>query len=214
MAPFTIMDIKLLCGVTAFKRGEDYNQSGRVTNLVISEDQLHYEAQVRGSERYQVTVDIDGTGEVVAGCSCPGDGRHYDYCKHVAAVLLAIHEWGRGSRSIMPQLSLGSLLNLLQAKGPIPVLDFGSKSRVGTLVEERKWERPQSDSQREQLNDAPESPPVHFAQAGRPSSASGWGRSADKPSYRTADQILSMFAKDRRSLHGNDRKCSLSTDPP
>ena len=94
MAPFTIMDIKLLCGVTAFKRGEDYNQSGRVTNLVVGEDQLHYEAQVRGSERYQVTVDVDGSGEIVAGCSCPGDGRHYDYCKHVAAVLLAIHEWG------------------------------------------------------------------------------------------------------------------------
>lgn len=68
------------------------------------------------------------------------------------------------------------------------------------------WERPQSPSQRKQLNDAPERPPVHFAQAGRPSSASGWGRSADKPSYRTADQILSMFAKDRRPPHGNDRK--------
>ncbi|MEY8739709.1 hypothetical protein AB9M62_08990 [Bacillales bacterium AN1005] len=31
MAPFTIMDIKLLCGVTAFKQGEAYNESGRVT---------------------------------------------------------------------------------------------------------------------------------------------------------------------------------------
>lgn len=120
MAPFTIMDIKLLCGVTAFKRGEDYNQSGRVTNLVVGEDQLHYEAQVRGSERYQVTVDVDGSGEIVAGRSCPGDGRHYDYCKHVAAVLLAIHEWG-GGRSVMPRLLRGSLLNLLQAKEPIPV---------------------------------------------------------------------------------------------
>ncbi|OMF66649.1 DEAD/DEAH box helicase [Paenibacillus sp. FSL R5-0766] len=205
MAPFTIMDIKLLCGVTAFKRGEDYNQSGRVTNLVVSEDQLHYEAQVRGSERYQVTVDIDGSGEVVAGCSCPGDGRHYDYCKHVAAVLLAIHEWGEQQERNATIVS-GKPPQPATGQGANTSSNFGSKSRVGTLVEESVWERPQSASQREQLNDAPERPPVHFAQAGRPSSASGWGRSADKPSYRTADQILSMFAKDRRPLHGNDRK--------
>ncbi|WP_342571148.1 DEAD/DEAH box helicase [Paenibacillus sp. FSL R5-0749] len=205
MAPFTIMDIKLLCGVTAFKRGEDYNQSGRVTNLVVSKDQLHYEAQVRGSERYQVTVDIDETGEVVAGCSCPGDGRHYDYCKHVAAVLLAIHEWGeQQERNIT--IESGKPAQSATGQGVNTGSSIGSKSRVGTLVEESKWERPQSYSQREQLDDPSEHPPVHFAQAGRPSSASGWGRSADKPSYRTADQILSMFAKDRRPLHGNDRK--------
>lgn len=205
MAPFTIMDIKLLCGVTAFKRGEDYNQSGRVTNLVVSKDQLHYEAQVRGSERYQVTVDIDETGEVVAGCSCPGDGRHYDYCKHVAAVLLAIHEWGE-QQERNATVASGKTPQPATGQGANTHSSTFSKSRVGTLVEESKWERPQSYSQREQLDDPSEHPPVHFAQAGRPSSASGWGRSADKPSYRTADQILSMFAKDRRPLHGNDRK--------
>jgi len=205
VAPFTIMDIKLLCGVTAFKRGEDYNQSGRVTNLVVSNDQLHYEAQVRGSERYQVTVDIDEAGEIVAGCSCPGDGRHYDYCKHVAAVLLAIHEWGE-QQERNATVASGKPPQPATGQGANTSSNSVSKSRVGTLVEESMWERPQSDSQREQLNVAPERPPVHFAQAGRPSSALGWGRSADKPSYRTADQILSMFAKDRRPLHGNDRK--------
>nr|WP_145324295.1 DEAD/DEAH box helicase [Paenibacillus xylanexedens] len=205
MTPFTIMDIKLLCGVTAFKRGEDYNQSGRVTNLVVSEDQLHYEAQVRGTERYQVTVDVDGAGEIVAGCSCPGDGRHYDYCKHVAAVLLAIHEWGEQQERNATRDS-GKTSQSSTSQGVNTSSSTGSKSRVGTLVEESMWERPQSPSQPEHFNDAPEHLPVHFAQAGRPSSASGWGRSADKPSYRTADQILSMFAKDRRPLHGNDRK--------
>ncbi|WP_336762301.1 DEAD/DEAH box helicase [Paenibacillus sp. USHLN196] len=204
MTPFTIMDIKLLCGVTAFKRGEDYNQSGRVTNLVVSEDQLHYEAQVRGTERYQVTVDVDGAGEIVAGCSCPGDGRHYDYCKHVAAILLAIHEWGE-QQERNAAIASGKPSPSSTGQGA-NTSSTGSKSRVGTLVEESMWERPQSPSQPEHFNDAPEHLPVHFAKAGRPSSASGWGRSADKPSYRTADQILSMFAKDRRPLHGNDRK--------
>lgn len=222
MAPFTMMDIKLLCGVTAFKRGEAYNQSGRVTNLVASQDERHYEAVVRGTERYKVTVDLDDAGEVVAGCSCPGDGRYYDYCKHVAAVLLAIHEWGE-------QRDTGSQTS----SKLVSKLDHGSNSRVGTLVEEKEWERPNSSSNADsvmnvrshstssahafaaeplpsdsKLDDHAERdrPSVHFAQAGRPSSAPGWGRSADKPSYRTADQILSMFAKERSPLHANDRK--------
>ncbi|MFB8376800.1 DEAD/DEAH box helicase [Paenibacillus taichungensis] len=222
MAPFTMMDIKLLCGVTAFKRGEAYNQSGRVTNLVASQDERHYEAVVRGTERYQVTVDLDDAGEVVAGCSCPGDGRYYDYCKHVAAVLLAIHEWGE-QRDTGSQTS-----SKLVSKS-----DRGSTPRVGTLVEENEWERPNSTSNTDsvmnvgshstssaqtfaaeplpsesKLDDHSDRdrPSVHFAQAGRPSSAPGWGRSADKPSYRTADQILSMFAKERSPLHANDRK--------
>ncbi|WP_408892874.1 SNF2 helicase associated domain-containing protein [Paenibacillus taichungensis] len=222
MAPFTMMDIKLLCGVTAFKRGEAYNQSGRVTNLVASQDERHYEAVVRGTERYKVTVDLDDAGEVVAGCSCPGDGRYYDYCKHVAAVLLAIHEWGE-------QRDTGSQTSSKLVSKP----DRGSTSRVGTLVEENEWERPNSTSNTDsvmnvgshstssaqtfaaeplpsdsKLDDHSDRdrPSVHFAQAGRPSSAPGWGRSADKPSYRTADQILSMFAKERSPLHANDRK--------
>ncbi|PWW37492.1 MULTISPECIES: DEAD/DEAH box helicase [Paenibacillus] len=222
MAPFTMMDIKLLCGVTAFKRGEAYNQSGRVTNLVASHDERHYEAVVRGTERYKVTVDLDDAGEVVAGCSCPGDGRYYDYCKHVAAVLLAIHEWAE-------QRDTGSQTSSKLVSKP----DRGSSSRVGTLVEENEWERPNSisktnsvskmgshstssteafaaeplssDSKLDDHSDM-DRPSVHFAQAGRPSSAPGWGRSADKPSYRTADQILSMFAKERSPLQSNDRK--------
>ncbi|MGX1829354.1 DEAD/DEAH box helicase [Paenibacillus taichungensis] len=222
MAPFTMMDIKLLCGVTAFKRGEAYNQSGRVTNLVASQDERHYEAVVRGTERYQVTVDLDDAGEVIAGCSCPGDGRYYDYCKHVAAVLLAIHEWAE-------QRDTGFQTSSKLVSKP----DRGSTSRVGTLVEENEWERPNSTSNTDsvmnvgshstssaqtfaaeplpsesKLDDHSDRdrPSVHFAQAGRPSSAPGWGRSADKPSYRTADQILSMFAKERSPLHANDRK--------
>ncbi|SEO68202.1 DEAD/DEAH box helicase [Paenibacillus sp. OK076] len=222
MAPFTMMDIKLLCGVTAFKRGEAYNQSGRVTNLFASHDERHYEAVVRGTERYKVTVDLDDAGEVVAGCSCPGDGRYYDYCKHVAAVLLAIHEWGE-------QRDTGSQTSSKLVSKP----DRGSASRVGTLVEEKEWERPNSISNTDsvmnvgshstssaqafaaeplpsdsKLDDHADRdrPSVHFAQAGRPSSAPGWGRSADKPSYRTADQILSMFAKERSPLQSNDRK--------
>ncbi|KGP80897.1 hypothetical protein P364_0117835 [Paenibacillus sp. MAEPY2] len=240
-----MMDIKLLCGVTAFKRGEAYNQSGRVTNLVASQDERHYEAVVRGTERYKVTVDLDDAGEVVAGCSCPGDGRYYDYCKHVAAVLLAIHEWGEqrdrksgsGEEGIKGNdkrdASIVSRTGSQTSLKPISKPDRGSSSRVGTLVEENVWERPNSISNTDSVMNVGshsnssahafateplpsdsklddhldvDRPSIHFAQAGRPSSAPGWGKSADKPSYRTADQILSMFAKERSPLHANERK--------
>ncbi|MGE6667856.1 SNF2 helicase associated domain-containing protein [Paenibacillus xylanexedens] len=200
MAPFTMMDIKLLCGVTAFKRGEDYNLSGRVTNLVVSEDERHYNAVVRGTKRYKITVDLDETGEIEAYCNCPAYGNYYDYCKHVAAVLMAIHERAEEQGNHVGNHEKAAKGNRkhdeANRKGPLSGSksrsDPDSISRVGTLVEESHWERPDSSAS--------------YVQAGRPSSASGWGRSADKPSYRTADQILSMFAKDRRPLHGNDRK--------
>nr|WP_285888939.1 DEAD/DEAH box helicase [Paenibacillus polysaccharolyticus] len=197
------MDIKLLCGVTAFKHGEEYQQSGRIGKLAVSEDGRHYQAVVRGTKAYEVKVDLDDAGEIEAHCNCPAYGNYYDYCKHIAAVLLVIHE-----REDMPEPSSGR----------------GTPSKVGTLVEEEKWERPYSDlistaqgqqsqqlEQPHQLHQSqqhkPQSlSPSPFAQAGRPSSASGWGRSADKPSYRTADQILSMFAKDRRLPHERESK--------
>lgn len=121
MAPFTIMDIKLLCGVTAFKRGEEYQQSGRIGKLTVSEDGRHYRAVVRGTETYEVKVDLDDAGEIEAHCDCPAYGNYYDYCKHIAAVLLAIHE---------------------RADTPEPPSSKGTPSKVGTLVEEETWERP------------------------------------------------------------------------
>gem|GEM_PF-68406 len=221
MAPFTIMDIKLLCGVTAFKRGEEYQQSGRIGKLTVSEDGCHYDAIVRGTKSYKVQVDLDDAGEIEAHCNCPAYGNYYDYCKHIAAVLLAIHE-----RTETPEPSSGK----------------NTASKVGTLVEEETWERPYSTSMpsssapsssfssndsmgrssalSDDNGDVPSEPsgmsqpqqhkpqtlsPSPFVQAGRPSSASGWGRSADKPSYCTADQILSMFAKDRRLPHEREQ---------
>ena len=115
MAPFTMMDIKLLCGVTAFKHGEEYQQSGRIGKLAVSEDRRHYQAVVRGTEAYEVKVDLDDAGEIEAHCNCPAYGNYYDYCKHIAAVLLAIHERG---------------------DTPEPSSGRGTPSKVGTLVEE------------------------------------------------------------------------------
>lgn len=201
MAPFSMMDIKLLCGVTAFKRGDDYHKSGRVTNLVVSEDEQHYDAIVRGTKRYKVKIDLDEAGEIEAFCDCPAYGTYYDYCKHVAAVLLTIHErWEQAkpaaqktrgesdAHSERPATSVGVSAGTSSSKA-----GGEGASRVGTLVEENAWERPDA------------SLPSSLAQAGRPSSAPGWGRSADKPSYRTADEILSLFARERNPMHALER---------
>ncbi|SEL74022.1 DEAD/DEAH box helicase [Paenibacillus sp. OK003] len=217
MASFTMMDIKLLCGVTAFKRGEDYKLSGRVTNMVVSEDECHYDAVVRGTKRYKVTVDLDDVGEIEATCNCPAYGNYYDYCKHVAAVLLAIHErveelgdhsanneeGQKGRKANNGKQQESSQIDSRRGA----TSGSGSISKVGTLIEESHWERPDSSFEsRPHFDAASKSTVSPFSQAGRPSSASGWGRSADKPSYRTADQILSMFAKERSPLQSNDRK--------
>jgi superfamily II DNA or RNA helicase len=88
--------IKLLCGETAYERGEALQQEGSVT--LTKEDAAapgfthSYEAVVHGNNRYHITVHIDGNGDVDAECSCLAFYSSDKLCKHVAAVLLHIHE--------------------------------------------------------------------------------------------------------------------------
>lgn len=70
-------------------RGMDYFEEGAVVSLEeVSEG--HWEAEVEGSETYEVEVTIDDDGSISWDCDCPYDMG--DMCKHVVAVLLAIRE--------------------------------------------------------------------------------------------------------------------------
>ncbi|MDQ0113926.1 DEAD/DEAH box helicase [Paenibacillus harenae] len=93
--------IKLLCGETSFARGEALQQEGKVA--LTSEDataSVHlYEAVVSGNNRYEITVNIDGNGDVDAECTCLAFYSSDKLCKHVAAVLLHIHEQQFGEDS-------------------------------------------------------------------------------------------------------------------
>jgi uncharacterized Zn finger protein len=77
--------IRSLCTDAVFERGRNYRAEGRVRRIDRFEDLVT--AAVQGSSRYDVTVELGGTG-IDARCTCPYDGG--GACKHVVAVLLEV----------------------------------------------------------------------------------------------------------------------------
>lgn len=91
--------IKLLCGRFSYEEGEAYYQAGKVTITMDDPEASIYEATVEESgSLYPVTVEIDQNGEVDAQCACPAFYPEDHYCKHIAAVLLNIHDNQQHSR--------------------------------------------------------------------------------------------------------------------
>jgi superfamily II DNA or RNA helicase len=85
--------IKLLCGPFSYERGETYYRSRKVTITSYDPDHSIYEATVKGNIDYQVAVEIDHNGDVSATCTCTELYSYSNkYCKHIAAVLLNIHD--------------------------------------------------------------------------------------------------------------------------
>jgi uncharacterized Zn finger protein len=74
---------------TILKRGQRYFRAGQVESLEWL-DRGEYEAEVSGSETYQVFVKFEGERLVEHSCTCPYDWG--PYCKHTVAVLYAIRE--------------------------------------------------------------------------------------------------------------------------
>ncbi|MFB5678489.1 SNF2 helicase associated domain-containing protein [Paenibacillus terreus] len=89
--------IKELCGRFSYERGEAYQSAGRVRFTANRPDRSFYEADVRGTSLYQVTVNMED-GDVYALCTCPAFESYDKYCKHIAAVLLEIHDHEHGIR--------------------------------------------------------------------------------------------------------------------
>ncbi len=69
------------------ERGYDYYLSGSVKNLVVSGDSV--QADVKGTENYEVEIYLDGNNITYLYCSCPYAGSGSN-CKHMAAVL---YQW-------------------------------------------------------------------------------------------------------------------------
>jgi len=96
--------IKLLCGKPSFEQGMAYYQSGRVELIDIEENNhsipdqplSRYVAAVQGRSRYEVTAVIDIDGDVNAECTCPIYYHGGPYCKHIAALLIHIHDLEHG----------------------------------------------------------------------------------------------------------------------
>ncbi|TVY08139.1 DEAD/DEAH box helicase [Paenibacillus cremeus] len=84
--------IKLLCGPLAYTQGEAYYRENKVQISHVDPDETLYTATVQGSRLHRVQVDIDSNGDVFPDCTCPAYQSSERNCKHIAAVLLAIHD--------------------------------------------------------------------------------------------------------------------------
>ncbi|MEK4513012.1 DEAD/DEAH box helicase [Paenibacillus sp. FSL K6-2524] len=91
MVPFTLGEVRSLCGRISYKRGEQLVKEGLVAEL-NSDGAGHFEAKVHGEQQYVVRVDVNRSGTLKAQCNCPAYTPYYGYCKHIAAVLIMIHQ--------------------------------------------------------------------------------------------------------------------------
>ncbi len=76
-------------GSRSYAAGVEYAHAGAVTGLVASEHALT--AFVQGTETYEVTLEVDAEGDLLADCSCPY-GAEGNFCKHCVAVGIAWRE--------------------------------------------------------------------------------------------------------------------------
>lgn len=71
-------------------RGYDYFENSCVISIAEKDDNI-YEAEVAGTERYQVEVELDDEANIIyTQCDCPYDMG--EYCKHQVAVFLALRD--------------------------------------------------------------------------------------------------------------------------
>ncbi|MCG7408257.1 DEAD/DEAH box helicase [Paenibacillus sp. ACRRX] len=96
----TLPIIKSQCGLFSYERGEAYYTAGRVTLIHHNFRAGSFEATVHGTQdHYRVNVDRDPNKHITAVCTCPGFPAKGSFCKHIAAVLLCIHELEQDERS-------------------------------------------------------------------------------------------------------------------
>jgi uncharacterized Zn finger protein len=85
--------IRMLCGQFSYEDGEAIYQDGKVTFTREAPETSIYEATIEGETTIQVSVDYSRK-ELDAICSCPVFHPDDQYCKHIAAVLMNIKEFG------------------------------------------------------------------------------------------------------------------------
>lgn len=83
-------------------RGFQYYKQGRILKLTLPEDR-EVKAIVEGSERYEVTLNLDFFS--LSHCDCPVNGN----CKHMVAVLLKYADLH--NRSVHALMNAKSIVN-------------------------------------------------------------------------------------------------------
>jgi SNF2 family DNA or RNA helicase len=112
--------IKDLCGTVSFKRGEAFFRSNKVVFEQYGPER--YQATVSGTEDFYVVIEKENDGHFLSRCSCPKLESFQKDCQHIAAVLLAIHDFQmKGTSPVrLAEVSQGELaegmLNIFQSK--------------------------------------------------------------------------------------------------
>jgi hypothetical protein len=86
----TFANFKKLIPSQILTRGREYWRAHQILDLAFDEEETLWQAQVEGTEQYEVEVQLTPKKTLECSCTCPYDmGEH---CKHIAAVLYAIEE--------------------------------------------------------------------------------------------------------------------------
>ncbi|WP_042161696.1 DEAD/DEAH box helicase [Paenibacillus gorillae] len=102
--------IKLLCGNEAYNEGEHYAGQHKVAMIMSDPDSHRYKAEIAGGgSRYRVNAEIDTNGDVHATCNCPPFYSRSTYCKHIAALLIHVHN--EAEKGFVPVRAFPSLLH-------------------------------------------------------------------------------------------------------
>lgn len=86
----TFANFRQIIPAQILMRGREYVQQGNVLDLSFDEEEIVWEAQVEGTEVYDVRIEQAASGSLTTSCSCPYE--YGEHCKHVAAVLYAIEK--------------------------------------------------------------------------------------------------------------------------
>lgn len=85
MRGLTEADLKALAGARSFERGRGYVDA--VSGVEVGDGWIG--ASVRGTERYEVELVLDGPGGLSGECDCPY-GLEGNFCKHLVALGLTV----------------------------------------------------------------------------------------------------------------------------
>ena len=86
----TFANFKQVIPSQILSRGREYLRRGQILDLTFDEEELVWEAQVEGTELYDVRIEMKSSGSLDCSCTCPYE--YGEHCKHIAAVLYAIEE--------------------------------------------------------------------------------------------------------------------------
>ncbi len=102
-----------------YLRAVSYFQEGAVKDLCYDNDLECYYARVDGSERYTVTIFCNSLGNIEdVDCNCFAFYSYSGYCKHIAAVLLAINTADPQVIKTEEEALVEDLLGFFTAKTP------------------------------------------------------------------------------------------------